>query len=330
MRADARVAPYVAALVASVALGAGLVWRQPPRVAEPGEAEPGELERNRPEPSQPELGPSSSPEANTGASASAAPMESASAASLPPGSAPPSVASPQAACPPGMVAVSGQHCTFLAHRCAERRGSACIRYDADALCDGPAVRRSLCIDRFEYPNIEGARPAVGVDYDDAVSACEIEGKRLCSALEWALACEGSELAPWPRSLSLDARSCPVDRAGSRPLPGALARASDVRVPSGSHPNCQSPSAAHDLSGSVEEWVDNTYGGAAAPPFAWALAGGHAGKGSDTRCRALDASQARTTRSPTVGFRCCSDAGQPREERVAGPKRARTVRVQVAR
>ena len=46
------------------------------------------------------------------------------------------------------------------------------------------------IDRFLYPNEEGAIPTTGVTNDAAAQLCEDRKKRLCTELEWERACKG--------------------------------------------------------------------------------------------------------------------------------------------
>ncbi len=50
---------------------------------------------------------------------------------------------------------------------------------------------SVCIDRFEFPGLPCEYPVVWIRADQAASACEAMGKRLCDAHEWEGACAGS-------------------------------------------------------------------------------------------------------------------------------------------
>lgn len=240
---------------------------------------------------------------------------------------------PLSGCPEGMVAVRGVSCPFVAHRCVERGArDACRRFAPEALCDGRLTELRFCIDRLEYPNVEGALPVTQVTYDEARAACGVEGKRLCTSIEWTFACEGSTLMPYATGVSLDATACAVDVAPTSaraPLAGARGRGLDVRAPAGSHPRCASPSGALDLTGNVAEWVDHEQGSMLEAPFRWAVAGGSALRGADASCRALDARLAIDARSAALGFRCCADGegGGRAAERALEP-RSRLRKVQV--
>src|SRR5690606_37275512 len=50
----------------------------------------------------------------------------------------------------------------------------------------------LYIDRFLYPNEEGAIPVTGVTQQEARGLCAEQNKRLCSELEWERACKGPD------------------------------------------------------------------------------------------------------------------------------------------
>lgn len=49
---------------------------------------------------------------------------------------------------------------------------------------------SVCIDRFEFPNLPCSYPLVWVSSSQAKQLCEAQGKRLCDAHEWEGACAG--------------------------------------------------------------------------------------------------------------------------------------------
>ncbi|MCA9619140.1 MAG: SUMF1/EgtB/PvdO family nonheme iron enzyme [Myxococcales bacterium] len=49
---------------------------------------------------------------------------------------------------------------------------------------------SVCIDRFEFPNIPCVYPVTWVRASEAVAICQAMGKRLCDAHEWEGACYG--------------------------------------------------------------------------------------------------------------------------------------------
>jgi hypothetical protein len=231
-----------------------------------------------------------------------------------------------APCPAGMVHVVGDHCPFVAHRCAAYMGAdphaegarddrRCERFHDRLICEGRPARLAYCIDRFEYPNLAGAKPAVMVDYPQARRACVVEGKRLCEAEEWAFACEGKRTLPYATGLQRDANACNIDRRPREPNLRALSVPRDVsveverldqRVQSGALGGCVSPFGVADTIGNVAEWVHDREG-----PQAGAIAGGHYGRAVAT-CRTLDSARKPTFAAHDTGFRCCADAldGQP--------------------
>ncbi|MEM1033329.1 MAG: SUMF1/EgtB/PvdO family nonheme iron enzyme, partial [Myxococcota bacterium] len=226
-------------------------------------------------------------------------------------------------CDAGMVYVTGIHCPYVAHRCdeelgpprAESRVRRCARFRDVSICGGGPVRLSFCIDRFEYPNLPGVRPAVMASYRDAKRVCRAEGKRLCEAEEWRFACEGPLRWPYPTGRIRDAEACHLDRVPRAPdraalrssfeTAGEVARL-DQRRPSGADPRCVSPFGVVDASGNVAEWVHDREGDPHDVPRVTALAGGDWERSPGT-CRTLDGRHGAGHRSHTSGFRCCSDA-----------------------
>ncbi len=101
-------------------------------------------------------------------------------------------------CPADMVLIEGEYCPGLVQPClqwVEGGVRRCARF-GESRCVGHRFYRRFCIDRYEYPNLVGVKPAVMVSWYDALRACEIEGKRLCLASEWTFACEGVQRYPY--------------------------------------------------------------------------------------------------------------------------------------
>jgi sulfatase modifying factor 1 len=257
------------------------------------------------------------PIASVTASGSQAP--SASAARAP--AAPPT----RGDCPDDMALVEGWWCPFVAHRCDKERPArapgepaTCDRYRAEVLCEGALEWARFCVDRFEYPNVPGMRPAVLATFDEAASACDTEGKRLCTVREWTFACEGEAMAPYPHGVERGAGVCQLDAGPeARVAPstgptvaGDLERV-DRRAPIGAHPACASPFGALDLAGNVSEWTTDPTGGRARPPFVSVVSGGAWGDGPST-CRTLDPAVVPAHRGGALGFRCCSEAAPRRD------------------
>jgi len=227
-------------------------------------------------------------------------------------------------CADGMVLVEGDFCSNLGHVCLKSLDGLverCAEYAAPPICDGPIQKKRFCIDRFEYPNMEGVRPVVMVSWHEANVACEAEGKRLCTSSEWTLACEGSERVPYPYGYTRDSTACNIDRPNLEVDSQALLRpraiASEVarldqRVPSGQMSRCKSPYGVQDMTGNVDEWVTNERHFGPAPadgsdrPFISALKGGYWGPVRN-RCRATTTAHDEWFRYYDVGFRCCANA-----------------------
>lgn len=242
-------------------------------------------------------------------------------------------------CATGMLLVEGVYCPYVAHRCAERvdagDDSRCRRYRPELICEGRPSRLRFCIDRFEYPNLPGVRPVVMVDYFQAEQACEVEGKRLCEAEEWTLACEGPGTWPYPYGLERDATACNIDRDLLEPDLRSFARPREVsveverldqRATSGAMRRCVSPFGVHDMTGNVDEWVHNRRGNPGRKPYETGLKGGYWGP-IRARCRPMTASHNGWFRFYQVGFRCCADAADGEDARQSLPRKVRLPRRQ---
>jgi hypothetical protein len=231
---------------------------------------------------------------------------------------------PDDTCPDGMVLVEGDYCPVLGHVCLKRlegEVERCAEFAAPPICDGATQKKRFCIDRFEYPNLEGVRPAVMVSWHEAKAACEAEGKRLCTGSEWTLACEGSDRVPYPYGYTRDSTACNIDRAhpevdaqalqDPRAVAAEVARL-DQRVPSGQMTRCKSSYGVQDMTGNVDEWVLNEKHFGPPPsdgserPFISALKGGYWGPVRN-RCRATTTAHNEWFRYYEVGFRCCADS-----------------------
>jgi hypothetical protein len=229
-----------------------------------------------------------------------------------------------AACPDGMLMVDGDYCQVVGHVCLKRIDGPverCEKYAEPPICEGQIQKKRFCIDRFEYPNLEGVRPAVMVNWMEAKAACEAEGKRLCTGSEWTLACEGAERVPYPYGYTRDSTACNIDRPhpdvdeqallNPRDVSSEVARL-DQRVPSGQMARCKSPYGVQDMTGNVDEWVVNEKHFGPAPadgserPFISGLKGGYWGPVRN-RCRATTTFHNEWFRFYQIGFRCCANA-----------------------
>jgi formylglycine-generating enzyme required for sulfatase activity len=201
-----------------------------------------------------------------------------------------------------------------------------------------ALVGATCMDRFEAPNIEGARPLVMYSFLEAEAWCEARGKRLCFDDEWRSACEGAAgarypygdthrpgvcrdearwraynqtlLNGWPSGASgpqiggLDALLAEARTRGA-----AATRAADhiealyQGAGSGAYEGCTNEAGVMDLTGNVEEWTRRRDGGAAS--FHGNLKGRY---WAETRtCQSNITTHGDTFRFYEIGFRCCQDA-----------------------
>ncbi len=245
-------------------------------------------------------------------------------------------------CPGGTVRVKGDYCPSVAQTCLEYHpeyvkrphdptvSDRCLRYASPSRC--LAARRELdfCMDRFEYPNREGALPRVLTSWLEAEKICESDGKRLCTEDEFNFACEGPEMLPYATGYERNSTLCNFDRDYRRPdhtrrmkpydeCPGdpfcksELERL-DQRHAIGARLSCTSWSGVIDLNGNVNEWVRIP---GAKPPSRSGLKGGWWGPVRD-RCRPTVRFHKENDYGYEAGFRCCADVssgGAPTTERL---------------
>ncbi len=152
------------------------------------------------------------------------------------------------------------------------------------------------IDKFAYPNEQGAIPLSNVTQQEARDLCEDRGKRLCSELEWERACKG------PRNLTYE--------YGNR-YQQQICGTGDYakRLPSGYRFGCRSEFGVHDLHGSLWEWTDSPWGRATRGSDV-TLRGGNSSNGKVVGRCANAKSSKDDNKEPFIGFRCCQG---PRNE-----------------
>jgi sulfatase modifying factor 1 len=227
-------------------------------------------------------------------------------------------------CAPGMVEVEGDYCPTLEQKCLRwldpETKQRCAEFLPTSSCKGKTVHKHFCVDRFEYPNVQGEKPAVMKTWLDARATCQSEGKRLCGESEWTLACEGRERLPYPYGYTRNDEACNVDKPHPDVDEAAIAnpatRAAEVarldqRDPSGAREACVSPYGVYDMTGNVDEWVVNESG----KPYKSGLKGGYWGPVRD-RCRPMTIAHNEEFSFYQIGFRCC---GEPTStDKPAGP------------
>lgn len=253
--------------------------------------------------------------------AAVAPIPSVTAsASAPPPKGPPK------ACPKDMALVEGDACPLVEQRCLERPRlpgggfEQCQRYAPSKCLSKERRPMRFCMDRYEWPNEEGALPRTLTSWPEAVAMCESEGKRLCTMDEWQFACEGEAMKPHVYGFERDPEICNFDRPYRKrtfnyarwdacmkdPACKAEYDRLDQRRPAGSMPRCVSEHGVYDLNGNANEWVVRTD---QTSPRRSGLKGGWWGPVRN-RCRPMTTFHLEGDYGYEVGFRCCRDAVSP--------------------
>lgn len=252
------------------------------------------------------------------AAETAAPAASAAAMTV----APASEAKPKSPCPDDMVFVDTTYCPDVELECLKKEHNKpnkiiiCHEFAEQAQkCKTELRRQRYCIDKYEYPNKEGAHPPVMVDWYDSLEMCQEQGKRLCWESEWVAACEGPKKTPFPYGYKRDPKTCNIDNPWYQPvLKNIYSREAwiqdqelfrlDQSVASGEMPGCASGFGVHDQTGNVDEWVnaEKNY-----EKSKWAGLKGGAWGHVRNACRPMTVSHEPEFTYYFVSFRCCADA-----------------------
>jgi hypothetical protein len=206
-------------------------------------------------------------------------------------------------CGANAVLVEGEYCADVIQRClryADPPGPyqyyRCLEYAQPSRCKSQPKRLRFCIDRTEYTAPGESLPMNHVSYQRAKEICAESGKRLCTAEEWTLACEGDAMQPYPYGHSRDPSACNADKVD---LVDATGKLKDMRSPAGAHPHCKSPYGVLDLSGNLEEHVAASGGQSGLKGAYWQPGRNH--------CRAMELAHDHHYSGTETGFRCCDDA-----------------------
>ena len=158
----------------------------------------------------------------------------------------------------------------------------------------PVYVSGFCIDLYEYPNQPGTVPRVNVSWYTARKLCTQNGKRLCSEREWERTCKGPANRRFPYGNDFNPNRCATQDADGQDRGVAS---------SGGWAGCRSSFGVYDLSGNVREWTSSPV---APGQSAYVVRGGSANQPDwAVRCAVREAS-IPSTRSHTLGFRCCRD------------------------
>lgn len=238
-------------------------------------------------------------------------------------------------CPEDMLFVDGSYCAEVERECLKKeRNKAnhitlCHRFAQETRCTASEEKRTFCIDKYEYPNREGAHPAWMVSWYDAQATCASMGKRLCYESEWVTACEGPERTPFPYGWERDQTACNIDNTWISPRLGRLysrdaATSSeelerlDQSRPSGAMARCVSGYGVSDMTGNFDEWVTSDQPPGPRDKSKWAGLKGGAWGHVRNACRPMTTSHAPEFTYYFISFRCCADAkGYPAYQPTTG-------------
>lgn len=236
-------------------------------------------------------------------------------------------------CPSNMVYIEGDWCADLYEPCLAwgdtkevddwnkanpnaskpREYNICLEFKSPTVCKSSKLKHvAFCMDKYEYPNIEGAIPDVMVTYLDMERLCNERGERICKDYEFNKACEGPDNKPYPYGYKRDVTACNINKPY---IDWDMEKIShhdwdevkrlDQRVPSGYFNKCVSDYGVHDIVGNVDEFYNNSYG----IPTKVAMMGGHWIHGARNRCRAATLAHNEWFFIYEAGGRCCKDPKQ---------------------
>jgi len=239
-------------------------------------------------------------------------------------------------CPDGMVEVEGDYCPVVQEICLYWVGidgqrippspkfpGRCGEWKYPTKClSKTLVYKHFCIDKYEYPNVEGQKPQSWMSWNAMKKIAGPLGKRLCTASEWTMSCEGPTIKPYPYGdgYHRDKTACNFDNHLGNfdvfscvPRPGAHGLTippedapcrkylNSFVVPSGSMPRCVSDYGVYDQVANLDEPVVNETG----RPYRSNLAGGHM-FGVRNNCRQETEAHSEGFQWYEVGGRLCSN------------------------
>ena len=159
------------------------------------------------------------------------------------------------------------------------------------------INETFWMDQYEYPNVLGAFPRIGVDWFEANKLCKENNKELCSVTQWETACSNTDSTSYPY--------------GRQHHPNKCNDEGDALVPSGSKERCTTSSGIYDLAGNAWEWTSGDLTVAELQtdpntPVKEIRGGSFVSDSLKAKCKP-DIGYPLTsasTRSDTLGFRCC--------------------------
>jgi formylglycine-generating enzyme len=226
-------------------------------------------------------------------------------------------------CKDGMIEVQGNYCPEVKQTCLrwldkDQSQSAnggigpmrCAEFKSPSECLSSSRKYlKFCISKFEYPNIEGSYPLVGINYFEAKALAEKDGNRLCTTEEWNFAGEGEDMHPYPykngftRDCSNTGCNCDKEWRDFTKFPQSSWNAHtddglNQSIRSDTNSNCHT-NGIYNLAGNVDE-ILNSEGHKNV-----ILSGGYFGP-VRARVRPKTTSHSKSFQFYQIGFRECSD------------------------
>jgi hypothetical protein len=152
----------------------------------------------------------------------------------------------------------------------------------------------FCVDKYEWPNLQGATPLTNVSWHEAAKTCESVGKRLCAPDEWKRACRNGS-----KYKSLDGNSYPYGDEYVNTKCNTLGnpKSKNALMPTGAFSECVGALGIYDMSGNAAEWTSSN------TAKAQALGGFYQSGADESDCESgvtLD----KDKKYLYTGFRCC--------------------------
>jgi hypothetical protein len=179
------------------------------------------------------------------------------------------------------------------------------------------------IDALPYPNEVGAIPTSNVSREEAEQMCATKGKRLCTELEWERACKGADSATYEYGDDYAQEKCGtgvvIDEAARRPTGDRIA--------------CKSSFGVREMHGGPWEWTSSAWGrgherrGDHTDDLG-VLRGGNALAGELVGRCANAIGRTPSTKSPTMGFRCCKGDTNPAKVELSNASQGRALEPQL--
>ena len=214
-------------------------------------------------------------------------------------------------CHSEMTHIEGKYCPKVKNEClnwlddSSLSYARCKEYKNPSTCLVDKVDMNYCIYTEELNDNFGL-PYGDKSWNECKKICESRELRLCTNPEWEFACSGEEMKPYPYGWVRKAELCHLESKEKIICGKELC---DLRNNISEFPECVSPFGIHNMTGSVDEWIEvPMYYTPANPGLGMrsVLKGGHWSHG---RSRCLFSStygHSMSYHQITTGCRCCSD------------------------